>query len=72
MKPVTENMSQKETTAVLRELQYRATPLSGTGAPAASAGFVGQEYQDTAAVSPAGWYKARTVGSGAADWVAIS
>ncbi len=72
IRPITENMTDKEVRAALREIVVRVTPLTGTGAPASSAQFVGQEYLDTAAVPPAGWYKASTAGSGAADWVAIS
>lgn len=69
---ITETMSDKEVRWALREIVVRITPLTGTGAPAASAQFVGQEYLDTTAVAPAGWFKASTAGNGAADWVAIS
>jgi hypothetical protein len=72
IRPITESMSDKEVRAALREIVVRITPLTGVGAPVTSAKFVGQEYQDTTAVLPAGWFKASTVGNGAADWVAIS
>ncbi len=71
IRPITESMSDKETLAALREIIVRITPLTGTGSPATSAQFVGQEYLDTAAVLPTGWWKANTAGNGAADWVAI-
>jgi hypothetical protein len=72
VRPITENMSDKELRAAVRELSIRVTPLTGVGAPATSAQFVGQEYLDTTAVAPAGWFKASTAGNGAADWVVIS
>lgn len=65
MKPVTENMSDKEHRGVTRELATRAIALRTTGAPTVSARFL-----EDAALSNAGiWYKAITVGNGAADWV---
>lgn len=72
IRPITEGMSDKEVRYALREIVVRLTPLTGAGAPATAALFVGQEYLDTTAVHPAGWYKASTAGTGAGDWVAIS
>lgn len=71
VRPITETMSDKEIRAALREIIVRITPLTGAGAPATSAQFVGQEYFDTTAGVPTGWWKANTAGNGAADWVAI-
>jgi len=68
MRPVTENMSQKELIAVVRELATRAVPLDTTGAPAASASFKGQLAIDEGVAA----YIAVSVGLGAADWVLIS
>ncbi len=71
VRSITENMSTKEILGALREIIVRITPLTGEGAPATSALFVGQEYFDTTAGVPTGWWKANTVGNGAADWVFI-
>lgn len=52
--------------AIIIKLNAALAPLTGIIAPTASATYIGQQYVDTAA--PA-FYYAKSVGSGAADWV---
>lgn len=68
MRPITENMSQKELLAAVRELSDRSVVLETVGAPAVSAKFKGQ----IAVTDVPSVYVALTVGSGAADWVLVS
>jgi len=53
---------------VITKLNAALAPLTGAVAPTASATYIGQQYVDT--VAPALYY-AKSVGSGAADWVQL-
>lgn len=51
------------------KINNNLVPLTGIVAPATSAIYIGQLYVDT--VTPTLYY-AKSIGSGAADWVALS
>lgn len=53
----------------LQKINDNLVPLSGTVAPTANAVYIGQLYVNTSA--PALYY-AKSVGSGAADWVRLA
>jgi hypothetical protein len=55
----------KSTTTLFGDVTQTFTPLTGSGAPATSAYFVGEYYRDT---QNNVWYQAATAGNGAADW----